>query len=646
VAVAGERVLIIDDNRSARDFLVDQVLRPAGYEVLVARDGADGLHQAVRESPDLIILDMHMPRLTSAELLNTLSQQGRDVPVILVTEYGSEAQAVHALRMGARDYLTKPFVVEDVAAAVERAMREVRLRRERTQLTRRLMTANQQLERRLQELSTLISVGQSIIAQLDLQTVLNRVVEAAVRITGAEEGLLLLLDQDSGELYVRAAQNIDNTMARALRLRVQDSLAGQVIRSGKPMAVGDAGLQKIKTAYLVRAVVYVPLKARERIIGVLGVDNQRSERAFSQHDIELLSGLADYAVIAIENARFYSATEAARGRLEAILHSTEDAVIVVDETGRLVLHNTAAARAFEFREEEATGKALEEVIHNEALLMLFTPPMQARRGEVVLGDGHVLNAHVTPVAGVGYVVVMQDITHLKALDRLKSDFVTSVSHDLRSPLTAILGYVDLLARSGPLNETQQLYVEQIHHSVKTITSLINDVLDLSRIEAGLDQAKVPVEFEVLLHEVVESSRSQTEVKGQRLTLSVTQPLPPLLGNPARLRQAVANLVDNAIKYTPEGGEIQVEASPREGQIVLRVRDSGIGIPLADQPYIFDRFYRAAAASSSRTGSGLGLSIVKSIVENHGGRVWVESEPGRGSTFTVVLPALAPITTSQ
>lgn len=638
--MAGERVLIIDDDRRARDFLADQVLQPAGYEVLIARDGADGLHKALREAPDLIILDMHMPRLTSAELLDALAHQGRQVPLILTTASGSEALAVQALRLGARDYLTKPFAVAEAQAAVERAIGEVRLRHERDQLTRRLMTSNQQLERRLQELHTLIQIGKSVIAQLDLQAVLNSVVEAAVRITLAEEGLLLLLDEDTGELYVRAAQNVDSDMAQALRLRVNDSLAGQVVRTGKPVVIGDAGAHKIKTAYLVRAVVYVPLKTRDRVIGVLGVDNQRSERAFSQHDVELLSALADYAAIAIENARLYAAIQAAKGRLEALLHSTEDAVIVVDEHGRLALYNAAAARAFEFDAEDATGKPFPEVIRNEALLDLFEAPREARRGEIPLSDGRVLNAHATPVEGAGTIVVMQDITHLKMLDRLKSEFVASVSHDLRSPLTAVLGYLDLLSRAGPLNEQQGLYVEQIHHSVRTIITLINDVLDLSRIEAGLDQAKIALDVAPLIREVVESFRPQSQVRKQYLTLNVAERLPPILGNPTRLRQAIANLVDNAIKYTAEGGQIEVEASAHDGQVILRVSDTGVGIAPAEQAHIFDRFYRGREVSGKNTGTGLGLSIVRSVVEGHGGRVWVESKAGSGSVFTIVLPTMS------
>ncbi len=638
--MAGERVLIIDDDRRARDFLADQVLQPAGYEVLIARDGADGLHKALREAPDLIILDMHMPRLTSAELLDALAHQGRQVPLILTTASGSEALAVQALRLGARDYLTKPFAVAEAQAAVERAIGEVRLRRERDQLTRRLMTSNQQLERRLQELHTLIHIGKNVVAQLDLQAVLNSVVEAAVRITLAEEGLLLLLDEDSGELYVRAAQNVDSDMAQALRLRVNDSLAGQVVRTGKPVIIGDAGAHKIKTAYLVRAVVYVPLKRRDRVIGVLGVDNQRSERAFSQHDVELLSALADYAAIAIENARLYAAIQAAKGRLEALLHSTEDAVIVVDENGRLALYNAAAARAFEFEAVEASGRPLKDVIRNDALLALFELPPGARRGEITLSDGRVLNAHATPVEGAGTIVVMQDITHLKMLDRLKSEFVASVSHDLRSPLTAVLGYLDLLGRAGPLNEQQLLYVEQIHHSVRTIITLINDVLDLSRIEAGLDQAKIALDIAPLIREVVESFRPQSQVRKQCLRLTVAERLPPILGNPTRLRQAIANLVDNAIKYTADGGQIEVEASAHDGQIILRVSDTGVGIAPAEQAHIFDRFYRGRDVSGKNTGTGLGLSIVRSVVEGHGGRVWVESKAGSGSVFTIILPTMS------
>jgi two-component system phosphate regulon sensor histidine kinase PhoR len=263
---------------------------------------------------------------------------------------------------------------------------------------------------------------------------------------------------------------------------------------------------------------------------------------------------------------------------------------------------------------------------------------RSRGSEIVLEDeGRTLNAQLTPVDQVGRVVVMQDITHLKELDRIKSDFVTSVSHDLRSPLTAILGYVELLNRSGPLNDQQQQFIERIIFSVQSITALISDLLELGKIEAGFDQDYEPTYLNLIVRYAVEGLRHQWEAKEHVLSVSIPDSVPPVLGNPLRLRQLVNNLLENAIKYTPEGGDIKVQLEVSEDLLLLRVSDSGIGIPAGDQPYIFDKFYRTDEAIDHYAGTGLGLSIVKSVVEQHDGRIWLDSQENKGSTFTVMLP---------
>ena len=256
---------------------------------------------------------------------------------------------------------------------------------------------------------------------------------------------------------------------------------------------------------------------------------------------------------------------------------------------------------------------------------------------MVLDDGRVFNAHLTPIAGVGRAVVLQDITHLKKLDRIKSDFVTTVSHDLRSPLTAILGYVELVGRSGPLNDQQAEFVRRVQFSVRSLNSLINDLLDLGRIDAGFDSQKERTELGLVVRFAVEALRQQVDAKRQTLEVHVADDLPTVLGNPPRLRQMLTNLLDNAIKYTPEGGALRIDARRENDLVLLLVTDSGIGVPPADQPYVFDKFYRATNSRQDFTGTGLGLSIVKSIVENHDGRIWLDSRPGVGATFTVVLP---------
>jgi two-component system NtrC family sensor kinase len=478
-------------------------------------------------------------------------------------------------------------------------------------------------------------VGRDVTSVLDLDQVLQKVVEAAVTLTGAEEGSLLLLDEHTGELAMRAAKNFDDQFVRTFRLRSEDSLAGQVIRSGEPVLLDQSAPQKIKTMYLVHSLIYVPLKMHGRIIGVLGVDNRRAGRAFTRHDQQLLQAMADYAAIAIENARLYSRTEAERGQLDTILKQTEDGVIVVDQENRLILMNPTARAAFGTSGQDVSGKELGEVVRHPDVRDLFSG--KGRRGEIKLDDGRVFNAHLTPIEGVGRAVVMQDITRLKELDRIKSEFVQAVSHDLRSPLTAILGYVELIGRSGPVTAQQQEFIKRVQFSVQSITSLITDLLDLGRIEAGFDAQKEETHLALVMRYAADGMHARAELKHQTLQVEVPDDLPRVFGNPPRLRQMLSNLMDNAIKYTPPGGQVFVRARVENDLIIVTVSDSGVGIPASDQPYIFDKFFRASNARQDYSGTGLGLSIVKSIVENHDGRIWVDSAPDKGTTFTIVLP---------
>jgi two-component system NtrC family sensor kinase len=257
--------------------------------------------------------------------------------------------------------------------------------------------------------------------------------------------------------------------------------------------------------------------------------------------------------------------------------------------------------------------------------------------EIAFDDGRVLSAQYTSIPSIGIAVTMQDITYLKQVDRLKNEFVNTVSHDLRSPLTAILGYVDLLDRVGPVNDQQREFIHRVQISVESITSLVNDLLELGRIEAGFDSQNEIVPLEGILRYSLETVGGQISEKRLNIHLDLPLDIPPIHGNPIRLRQMLDNLVGNAIKYTPEGGEITIEMEMQEEQEILRISDNGPGVPPADQPHIFEKFYRASNVPKGVGGSGLGLAIVKSIVDSHQGRIWVESLLGQGSTFTVVLP---------
>jgi two-component system NtrC family sensor kinase len=643
--VAHERILVIDDSIEAQQLLKDLVVEPNGYGYLMAQDGAEGLQLVAQEQPDLIVLDMQMPKMSGMEVLEALQQQGVAIPVIVASVLDSAEVAAQAFRLGARDYVIKPFAPQEMLEAIQRTLTANRQNLERGHITQQLMEANRKLQHQLQELNAIYTIGRSVTSLLDLDQVLNRVVEAAAYLAKAEEGMLLLLDEKSGSLYLRAAKDVDEKVARNLRVRVDDSIAGRTIETGRPVHVtGDDA--KVATGYLVQSLLYLPLRAPDRgVIGILGVTNRQAGHSFSERDIYLLSALADYAAIAIENARLFQAAEIERAKMEAVLRETQEVVIVTDEGDRVLLCNAAAHVTLGLGEITLFGQPAWAAFRNQTLRQMFSEAQtsdQPIRKEVSLEDGTTFNAQLTPIEAVGHVLVMQDITHLKELDRIKSEFVATVSHDIRTPLTNILGFVELLARAGPLNDEQQEFIERARESMEAITELIGDLLDIGRIEAGFDLSMAPCNLAQIIGAAVSSYRLRAKEKRQDLIWEPPEPLPQILGNERILGQVLDNLIGNAIKYTQEEGRITVSAEKESDYIVVRVVDNGIGIPPVHQPHIFDRFYRVETRETAGiAGTGLGLAIVKTAIEKHNGRVWVESKPGTGSTFCFVLPVLPP-----
>jgi two-component system NtrC family sensor kinase len=634
-----EQIFLILSDSHISNLLEHTILAPAGYQVTQIRDRQTLELLLQGAQPDIIILGDQVPDGNGLELAAKLLEQHPLLPILLASDPFSDSLLLQALRVGIYDYLYPPFETEAVLQSINLALE--RQKRHAGWFEKSSAESTSLLRKRLEGLEALQRIGRKVTSSLDLDSVLTAVVDFAVELTGAEEGSLLLVDENSGELYMRAARNFREDFVRTFRVPIKDTLPGEVLRSGQPLLLNTATPKKIKTSYLVHTLMYVPLRVAGRIIGVLGIDNRRSGHSFSSYHLDLVSALADYAAIAVENARLYANTQIERNKYEALLRDIQDGVIVVDQDGRLMMMNSSACTSFNVDENEWSEKRYQDVIDHPDLVEILDQDDDSHpyRGEINLEDGRILSAQVTPIPAVGRAVIMQDITYLKELDRIKSDFVGTVSHDLRSPLTAILGYVELLGRAGSLNAQQKEFIQRIQASVQNITALINDLLELGRIEAGFDARKEVIPLSALIRYTVESMQNQASKKEQLLKVVLPENQPHILGNPVRLRQMLSNLITNAIQFTPQGGRIQVAAHTEGDQIILEISDTGIGIPSVDQPYIFDKFYRGSNVPVESAGAGLGLAIVKSIVENHHGRIWVESTLGEGTTFTVVLPII-------
>ncbi len=325
----------------------------------------------------------------------------------------------------------------------------------------------------------------------------------------------------------------------------------------------------------------------------------------------------------------------------ALLAALDDALLVIDGEGRLRYANRAAVPFLKKPSVESLlGKKLFSTVKDQSLINILRSDKPSEEIEFPTGDGRTFVVRVKVLEGLGRIAILKDITAQKDIDEKRGEFVSTVAHDLRSPLTGILSYLELMSRFGDLTPQQQHFTEQMRQAVERMTDLLNDLLELSRIESEQEQYRERVPLRLIVERAADGLYDKAETKGQKLVIEGRDGNLVVEANPRRLYQVFTNLIENAIKYTPEGGTITINLASMAGQVTARVIDTGIGIPQKDIQHVFDKFYRVDEVASQYEGTGLGLSIVKSVIEAYNGRVWVESTPGKGSVFTIMLPALA------
>ena len=350
--------------------------------------------------------------------------------------------------------------------------------------------------------------------------------------------------------------------------------------------------------------------------------------------------------------------EAEKHHVEAVIHAISDGVIVTDAFGDLVLANEAAETIFGFRFDAAVRKPVEEVIRDETFLGLigemrgvalhephrtveWTQPIEGgTRAFRVLFNAVVQDKRHDRLSGI--VAVLHDVTKEKEIARMKSDFVSNVSHELKAPLASIKAYVEMLLDGEvPDEAASREFLQTIAHEADRLNRMIENILSLSRLESGLVPVnKTDLAMTEILREVVDVMAPQAAQKGVRLDADLAPIFFRVRADHDMLYQAVLNVVSNAVKYTPEGGRVQISTYLEDGSVVVDVSDSGFGIPEDELGRIFEKFYRSRVSDKATAGTGLGLSLVKHVVETvHGGRVTVQSEVGKGTVFRVYLPAI-------
>jgi len=502
-------------------------------------------------------------------------------------------------------------------------------------------------EARATQLQVLGEIGREMTSTLDLEVALENAMLNTQRLLNAEACVLFMLDGECEKLVLKASGG-RQIRIRDVAIGLKEGIAGWVARNASPLIVNDVRANPLyhsaidgQTGLLTSSVLSVPMIRRDEVLGVIQAINH-PRGTFTEADQQLLSSVASWSAIALDNANLFQRITEERSRLEATLVETADAVVLTDSVGRIILVNQAAGQAFRINPERAVGRLASEIFIGHPLGNLLVdqtielPVSQ----DVTTPTERVLYVSISEITNVGRVAVMQDITALKQIDRMRSQLLGTAAHDLKNPLNAIRLGADLIG-DAPLTEQQKKALSMMRRATDSMTHLITGLLETIRVESTANLTYQPCQVSDLIRRAIEDLRPLAEDKHHSVTYELPETSLLIMGDPGRLNSVMSNLLSNAIKFTQPQGNIHVSADFNDEEVVISIRDDGPGIPDDEINRIFEHLYRGRITvmdpSNPIEGTGLGLSLAKTVIEQHGGRIWVESEEGQGSTFHFTLP---------
>ena len=659
--------------------------------IYIARSGTSFSEYVLKTGEPLFIRDMDREKENLPVQGYTLGQEVKSwlgVPLMVrgLTMGVLSVQSYRANAFGDTQLRLLGQVGNQLAVALDNARLFGNTQVYAADLAQRVSERTKELETEHNRSQTLLRIITELSASLDQDMVLNRTLAILNETIGAQYSAILLMHPEKRELFLRSSLADDQLLKRGKASRDKvwmpcENLATWVVTESQSVLIPNVTEDKrwfsnAERPGDFRCIIAVPLLMGEESLGSLILMHQYADQ-FDQNMLELAQTAAKQIAVSINNTQLFNLIRDQAERLgellrtqhvetsrsQAILEAVADGVLVTDAHRVITLFNASAEMILGLERKQVVGQSLENFIglfgkaaHEWVqTIQLWSEdsqsyrPGESKSEQIELDDHRVVSVHLSPVLlrndFLGTVSIFQDITHLIELDRLKSEFVATVSHELRTPMTSIKGYVEILlmGAAGSLNDSQVHFLQVVRSNTERLAILVNDLLDISRIEAGrVTLSMQPLDIPQIIQSSIDivTRRSSDEGRPMKFEVKSDPNLPSAYGDRERVQQILDNLVQNAYQYTPEEGKIQIRAQVIGKMMQLDVQDNGIGVPMEDQPRVFERFFRGEDPLVLATsGTGLGLSIVKHLVEMHAGRIWFTSPgiPGMGSVFSFTLP---------
>jgi PAS domain S-box-containing protein len=504
-------------------------------------------------------------------------------------------------------------------------------------------------------MAALAQSSASINASLELEEVLQRILDQTSLALKAEAVSLALVDEDSDELEFRAGTGMGRDQLMGLRVKIGQGVVGWVVEQGIGVVVRDAasdprfykGVDE-RTGTATSSIVAAPIRVKGEVIGVVEAINPQIDNS----TLNVLEGIGNLAGSAINHARVFRDAEVARRRYLELFEDTIDPVVITTLKGKVIEANRRAVEFSGFSRdeleameihhlhtvnEEQTGKGFKNLKNDQ--MASYESALICREGEPIPVEVHVHRVVFEQEARLQW--LLRDLRERKTLDKMREDLLSMVYHDLRSPLSNVISGLDLLGAMLPLNEDPSLksVFNVALRSTERVQRLTNSLLDIARMENGLEIVnRKDIELVELVKETLEAVMHSIENKRQYISLALPPGKQVVSVDEDMIKRVIINLVENAMKYNGPGTRITIAASPaKKGMVEISVKDDGKGIAEADQARIFTKFERAEGHEDKPMGLGLGLAFCKLAVEGHGGRIWVESEKGKGAAFKFTVP---------